>query len=233
MHIRESVLVGGRELSFETGKLAKQAGAAVIVRYGDTMVLMTATASKAAKDIDFLPLTVEYQEKTYAGGKIPGGYFKREGRPTEHEILVSRLIDRPSRPLFNKAWRFDTQVIGTVISYDKENPPDVLAMTGASAALMLSDIPWAGPYAAVRIGRVRDDNGERRFIVNPTFAERAASDLDLVVAASRDAIVMVEGGAHQLPEDIIIDALLLAHKECQPVIDLIEKMQAAVGKPKR
>jgi polyribonucleotide nucleotidyltransferase len=231
MHIKESVQFGGKELSIETGKLAKQADGAVVVRYGDTMVLVTAVANRSARDVDFLPLTVEYTEKTASAGKIPGGYFKREGRPTEQEILTCRLIDRPSRPLFPKGWRFESQVIATVLSYDKENPSDVLAMTGAAAALHLSDIPWAGPYAAIRVGREKE--GDKKFIVNPTFAQREQSDLDMVVAASREAIVMVEGGAGQLPEDTIIDALLFAHSSVQPVLDLIEKMRAAVGKPKR
>ena len=234
MHIKESIQIGGKELSIETGKLAKQAGGSVMVRFGDTMVLVTACASANTREgIDFLPLTAEYNEKTYSAGKIPGGYFKREGRPTEQEILTSRLIDRPSRPLFPKAWRYDTQVIATVVSYDKENPSDVLAMTGAAAALHISEIPWDGPYAAVRIGRTKDEGGERHFIVNPTFAQREESDVDLVVAASRDAIVMVEGGASQLSEDVIIDALLFAHQSAQPILDLIEKIRAAVGKPKR
>jgi polyribonucleotide nucleotidyltransferase len=167
-------------------------------------------------------------EKTSAAGKIPGGYFKREGRMTEVEVLTSRLIDRPSRPLFPKGWRFDSQVIAMVISTDRENASDVLAMTGASCALHISDVPWAGPYAGVRVGRV---GGE--LIVNPTFAQREQSDLDLVVAASRDAIVMVEGSAAEVSEDGIIDALMFAHKSAQPLIDLQDKLRAAVGKPKR
>jgi len=233
MYIKESVNVGGKELSIETGKMAKQADGSVVVRYGDTMVLVTAVANKSARaGVDFMPLTVEYTEKTAAAGKIPGGYFKREGRPTEREILTCRLIDRPSRPLFPKMWRNETQVIGTVLSFDKENPSDVLAMTGAAAALHVSDIPWAGPFAAVRVGRAGAAEGHR-FIVNPTFAESEASDLDLVVAANRDAIVMVEGGAAQLSEDVMIDALLFAHQACQPILDLIEKVRAAAGKEKR
>src|SRR5438552_5553072 len=235
MFVRESVMVGSKELSIETGRMAKQADGSVVVRYGDTMVLVTAVANDVPREgVDFLPLTVDYIEKTAAAGKIPGGYFKREGRPTEKEVLTCRLIDRPSRPLFPKGWRFDTQVIGTVLSFDKENPSDVLAMTGAAAALHLSDIPWAGPYAAVRIGREKvEGDGQRRFIVNPTFAQTEASDLDMVVAASRDAIVMVEGGCNQLQEDVIIDAVLFAHQAVQPVLDLLEKIRAAVGKPKR
>ncbi|MDB4968426.1 MAG: polyribonucleotide nucleotidyltransferase [Myxococcales bacterium] len=233
MYIKESIQIGGRELSIETGKMAKQADGSVVIRYGDTMVLVTAVANKSERaGVDFLPLTVEYVEKTAAAGKIPGGYFKREGRPTEKEVLTCRLIDRPSRPLFPKLWRCETQVIGMVLSYDKENPSDILAMTGASCALHVSDIPWAGPFAAVRVGRSSAAEGHK-FIVNPTFAQSEASDLDLVVAATRDAIVMVEGGAAQLSEDIMIDALLFAHQAAQPLLDLIEKIRAAAGKEKR
>jgi len=229
MFVREGVSFGGKELTIETGRMAKQADGSVVVRYGDTMVLVTAVASSSVRPgIDFMPLTVDYLEKTSAAGKIPGGYFKREGRMTEVEVLTSRLIDRPSRPLFPKGWRFDSQVIAMVVSTDRENPSDVLAMTGASCALHLSDIPWAGPYAGVRVGRV---GGE--LIINPTFAQRATSDLDLIVAASRDAIVMVEGGGAEVSEDAIIDALMFAHKAAQPLIDLQDKLRAAVGKPKR
>jgi polyribonucleotide nucleotidyltransferase len=229
MFVREGVNFGGKELSIETGRMAKQADGAVVVRYGDTMVLVTAVASSSVRPgVDFMPLTVDYLEKTSAAGRIPGGYFKREGRMTEVEVLTSRLIDRPSRPLFPKGWRFDTQVIAMVVSTDRENASDVLAMTGASAALHLSDIPWAGPYAGVRVGRVGG-----KLVVNPTFGERAQSDLDLVVACSRDAIVMVEGSAGEVGEDVIVDALMFAHKEVQPLIDLQEKLKAAVGKTKR
>lgn len=229
MHIKESVFLGGKELSIETGKMAKQADGAVIVRYGDSMVLVTACGAKNAKDgVDFLPLTCEYVEKTYAGGKIPGGYFKREGRPTDAETLVARLMDRPSRPLFPKGYRCDTQVIAFSLSYDRENPTDVLAMTGAAAALHLSDIPWQGPYVGVRVCRV-----DGQFVVNPTFSQRDQSDLELLVAVSRDAIVMVEGGADQVSEEVVVDALFFAHKESQPVLDLLEKLRAAIGKPKR
>ncbi len=229
MYIKESVMLGDKELSIETGKMAKQADGAVIIRYGDSMVLVTAVANKTTRDgLDFLPLTVEYIEKTYGGGKIPGGYFKREGRPTESDILTARLIDRPCRPLFPKGWRFDSQIIAMSISYDKENPTDVLAMTGASAALHISNIPWAGPYVGVRVGRI-----EGQYIVNPTFAQREVSELDVVVAASRDAIVMVEGGADQISEEVLVEALLFAHQSVQPVLDLIEKIRAAVGKEKR
>jgi polyribonucleotide nucleotidyltransferase len=229
MFVREGVSFGGKELVIETGRMAKQADGAVVIRYGDSMVLVTAVAATSVRPgIDFMPLTVDYLERTSAAGKIPGGYFKREGRLTEHEVLTSRLIDRPCRPLFPKGWRFDTQVVAMVVSTDKENPTDVLAMTGASAALHLSDVPWAGPYAGVRVGRV---NGE--FVINPTFAQREQSELDFVVACSRDAIVMVEGAANEVSEDVIIDALMFAHKAAQPLIDLQEKLRAAVGKAKR
>ncbi len=230
MYIKESIQVGGKTFTIETGKMAKQADAAVVVTYGESMVLVTAVANESVREgMDFMPLTVEYVEKTSAAGKIPGGYFKREGRPTEQEVLTCRLIDRPSRPLFPKLWRHETQIIGTVLSYDKENPTDVLAMTGASCALHQSNIPWAGPFAAVRVGRIAG-----AFVVNPTFQDREKSDLDLVVAATRDAILMVEGGANQLGEDLLIDALLFAHQSCQPILDLIEKIRVANGNlPKR
>ena len=228
-YIREGVMVGGKELTMETGRMAKQAGGSVLVRYGDTMVLVAATAShKPREGMDFLPLTAEYLEKTAAAGKIPGGYFKREGRPTEGEILTCRLIDRPCRPLFPKSWRFDTQIIALVLSADKENPSDVLAVTGASAALTISDIHWAGPLACVRVGRV-----DGQLAVFPTLAELADSDMNIVVACSRDAIVMVEGGLRQVPEQVVIDALFFAHREAQPLLDLQEKLRAAAGKAKR
>jgi polyribonucleotide nucleotidyltransferase len=209
--------------------MAKQADGSVVIRQGDTMVLVTAVAASTTRPgVDFMPLTVDYLEKTSAAGRIPGGYFKREGRMTEVEILTSRLIDRPSRPLFPKGWRFDTQVIAMVVSSDRENVSDVLAMTGASCALLISDIPFAGPYAGVRVGRI-----DGQFVVNPTFSDREKSDLDLVVACSRDAIVMVEGGCAEVAEDVIVDALMFAHKEAQPLLDLQEKLRAAIGKPKR
>jgi len=229
MYIKESVEIGGKQLTIETGKMAKQADGAVVVRYGDTMVLVTAQGAKAPREgVDFLPLTVEYTEKTAAAGKIPGGYFKREGRPTESEILTCRLIDRPSRPLYPKSWRSEIQVIATVLSYDKENPSDILAMIGASCAQHVSSLPWQGPFAAVRVGRIN-----HQLVVNPSFQQREQSELDLVVAATRDAIVMVEGGARQLNEDVMIDALLFAHQQCQIVLDLIEKIRAAGGKEKQ
>ncbi len=229
MRVEESIELGGRVLSIETGHMAKQADGSVVIRYGDAMVLTAACSSKSVKEgLDFLPLTVEYNEKTSAAGKIPGGYFKREGRPTEAEVLTCRLIDRPSRPLFPKTWRHDTQLISMVISYDKENPTDILAMNASSAATYISDIPWAGPFGAVRIGRIN-----KEFVTNPTFAQRALSDLDLVVAATEDAILMVEGGAAHLSEEVMIDALLFAHDEAKKVVALIKKLGAQVGKPKR
>jgi polyribonucleotide nucleotidyltransferase len=229
MYIKESVFLGGKELSIETGKMAKQADGAVVIRYGDSMVLVTAVSAKSAREgIDFLPLTCEYVEKTYGGGKIPGGYFKREGRPTDAETLVARLIDRPSRPLFPKGYRFETQLIAFSLSYDRENPTDVLAMTGAAAALHLSDVPWHGPFVGVRVIRI-----DGQFIINPTFQQRDKADLEFVVAVSRDAIVMVEGGADQVSEEAAVDALFFAHREAQPVLDLLEKLRAAIGKPKR
>jgi len=219
----------GRPLIVETGRMAKQAGGSALVRFGETVVLATATAQKSVREgIDFFPLTCDYQEKTFAAGKIPGGFFKREGRPAEKEILTSRLIDRPLRPLFPSGFRCETQVIATVLSHDKENDPDVLSLVGASTALTLSDIPWNGPIAAVRIGRI-----DGRFVLNPTTSQLAGSDMNIVVAGSRDAIVMVEGGARMLPEALILEALFTAHEALQPLITLQEGLRNQVGKPKR
>ncbi|MFO7181560.1 MAG: polyribonucleotide nucleotidyltransferase, partial [Pseudomonadota bacterium] len=228
MFVRESVVVGGRPLTFETGRLAKLAHGSMFVTYGESAVLVTAVSSQERPGIDFFPLTCEYIEKTYAAGKIPGGFFKREGRLRDVEVLASRLIDRPLRPLFPEGYRKDTQIIATVLSSDKENPTDVLAICGASAALSVSDIPWNGPIAGIRVARVDGD-----FVAFPTFDQSARADIDLVVAASRDAIVMVEGGADEALEKDVIDALMFAHREAQPIIDLIERMQKAVGRPKR
>jgi len=226
--VRESVTVNGKPLVLETGRLAKQAHGAVLVTYGESVVLVTAVSGDERPGIDFFPLTCDYVEKTFAAGKIPGGFFKREGRQRDEEILTSRLIDRPCRPLFPEGFKNDTQVIATVLSSDKENPTDVLAMTAASAALHISEIPWGGPLAAVRVARV---DGE--FIAYPTFEQQAKADIDMVVAASKDAIVMVEGGAAEAVESDVIDALMFAHRTAQPILELIEKMRAAVGKPKR
>jgi polyribonucleotide nucleotidyltransferase len=228
MFVRESINVGGRPLTFETGRLAKLAHGAVLVTYGESVVLVTAVSSEERPGLDFFPLTCEYVEKTYAAGKIPGGFFKREGRLRDFEVLASRLMDRPLRPLFPKGFKKDTQVIATVLSADKVNPTDVLAMTGASAALHISDIPWAGPIVGIRVARV---DGE--LVVYPSFEQTAKADIDLTVATSKDAIVMVEGGADEASEAELIDALMFAHREAQPIIALIEKMRAAVGKPKR
>jgi polyribonucleotide nucleotidyltransferase len=227
-YARDSAIVGGKEIIIETGKWAKQAGASVVIRCGETVALVTATGSAQPRDLDFMPLTCEYQEKFYAAGKIPGSFFRREGRTTNEEILVCRMIDRPVRPLFPKGWQIDTQVIANVISFDQENAGDVLAMTGASAALHLSDLVWAGPLAAIRVGRV-----DGQFVANPTFAEREKSDLDIIVSASKDAIVMVEGQMEELSETVVIDALLFAHQSAQPLIELQERMRAAAGKAKR
>lgn len=219
----------GRTLSIETGKMAKQANGAVVVRSGDTMVLVTAVASKSIKDgQDFFPLTVNYQEKAYAGGKIPGGFFKREARPSDAETLTCRLIDRPIRPLFPETFLNDTQIMATVISADKDNDPAILSMIGASAALEVSDIPFYGPIAGIKVGRV---NGE--FIANPTAEELELSDMEIVVAASRDAICMVEGGANILPEDVMLDAIFFGHKAIQPILDAQEELKAKVGVVKR
>lgn len=222
--------VGGKEWVIETGKLAKQANAAVTVRYGETVVLVTATASdQPREEVDFFPLTCDFEERLYAAGKIPGGFFKREGRPGEKAILTSRLMDRPIRPLFPKGFRNDVQVIATTLSADQIHPPDVAAVVGASAALSLSDIPWAGPIGCVRIGLVAG-----QLVVNPTLQQiERESQLDLVVAASEDAIIMVEGGADEVPEDRMLEALELAHRECRKVVAAIRELAAQAGKPKR
>jgi polyribonucleotide nucleotidyltransferase len=221
--------ISGKQLILETGRMAKLADGAVMARYGDTVVLATAVASKVARaGVDFLPLTVDFQEKAYAAGKIPGGFFKREGRPSEREILGSRLIDRPLRPLFPKGFYFDIQVIASVLSADQGNVSDLLAITAASAALTISDIPLKDPVAAVRIGRI-----EGRFVTNPSFAEIEASDLNLVVAGTQDAVMMVEGGAHELSEQTMIDAISLAHAEIKKIIQVILKLRELAGKPKR
>ncbi len=223
------VEVGGRSLSFETGEVARQAGGSVLMRYGDTVVIVTATKEDRVREgIDFLPLSVDYQEMSYAAGRIPGGFFRREiGRPSEKETLTSRLIDRPIRPLFPKKWPFETQVIATVMSVDMENEPDVVALTGASAALHVSSIPFGGPVAAVRVGRV---NGE--FIINPSAGQLAQSDMNIVVAATREAVVMVEGGAEFVPEEDIADAIMFAHQAIVPVINAQDELQKLVANTK-
>jgi polyribonucleotide nucleotidyltransferase len=219
----------GRPLSIEVGRMAKQADGAALVRYGETVVLVTAVAAKDLKlDTDFFPLTVDYQEKTFAAGKIPGGFFKREGRPSEKEILTCRLIDRSIRPLFAEGLRCETQVIATVLSADRENDPDVVAMLGTSIALHVSDIPFNGPLAGVRIGRI-----DGRWVMNPTQSQLEQSDVDIFLSGSRDAIVMVEGGAQVVPEEEILEALFAGHEAIQPLLQIQEEIRREIGKPKR
>lgn len=221
--------LGGRKLVVENGKMAKQANGAVLVRHGDTVVLVTATTSAEPREgVDFFPLTVDYEEKMYAAGKIPGGFIKREGRPSSDAVLCARLIDRPIRPLFPKGYRNDVQVVATVLSVDQDNAPEIAAMIGASCALTLSDIPFMGPIAGVRIGRI--DGG---FVVNPTEAQREISTLNLTVAGSHDAVMMVEAGANELPEEVILDAILFGHKEIQRIVEFQRDMQRTCGKKKR
>jgi polyribonucleotide nucleotidyltransferase len=208
-YLKESIKLGGRDLTVETGRVAKQADGSVVVRYGDTMLLVAAVGAPSPREgIDFFPLTVEYREHNYAAGRIPGNYFRREGRPGEKEVLTCRLIDRPCRPLFNKGYRNETQVIASVVSADQENDPDVIAITGASLALYLSDIPFETPIAGVRVGLI-----EGRYIINPTYDEVRESSLNLIVAGTEEAIVMVEAGAKEVSEEIMVEALMLAHKE--------------------
>ncbi len=208
-YLKESIKLGIKELIVETGKVAKQADGSVIVRYGDTMVLVTAVSARNAKEgLDFFPLTVEYRESTYSAGRIPGNYFRREGRPSEKEVLTCRLIDRPVRPLFPDGYRFETQIVGSVISADTENDPDVITITGASLALYLSDIPFTTPIAGVRIGLV-----DGKYLLNPTYDERRESELNLIVAGTEEAIVMVEAEANEVSEKIMLEAMMLAHKE--------------------
>lgn len=218
----------GRPLTISTGGLAKQADGSVIARYGDTVVLVTAVAEKEERDKDFLPLTVNYQEMSYAAGKFPGGFFKREGRPTTREILTSRLIDRPLRPLFPKGWRYETQVISTVLSADQDNDPGILSLVGASCAVTISDIPFEGPFAGVKVGRI---NGV--LVANPTFPELADSDIDIVVTGTRDAIIMVEGEANFVKGTDLIEAIEFGHKSMMPLIEMQEQLRDKIGKPKR
>jgi polyribonucleotide nucleotidyltransferase len=223
---RKEVMWGGRKLVLETGKIARQADGAVLATYGDTVVLCTAVAQKSPKPgIDFFPLTVNYQEKTFAAGKIPGGFFKREGRPSEKETLVSRLIDRPIRPLFAKGFRNETQVICTVLSHDLENDPDVVAMVGASAALTISGIPFMGPIGGARVGYI-----DGQFKLNPQTDEMTNSDLDMVVAGTQDAVLMVESEAGELTEEVMLGAVMFAHREFQPVIQAIIELAEACAK---
>ena len=229
MAVKHEAEIGGRNLSMEAGKLAEQADGAVLLRYGDTVVLATAVASKDPREgADFFPLTVDYEERMYAAGKIPGGFIKRESRPSEAAILAMRLTDRPIRPLFPKGYYNDVQVVLTVLSTDQENDPDIIALNGASAALSISQIPFMGPVGGVRVGRI---GGE--FVTNPTNSQLDESELDLVVAGTRDAVMMVEAGAKILPEDVMADAIAYGHAELQKSIDLQEKLVASAGKPKK
>ncbi|GBD16627.1 Polyribonucleotide nucleotidyltransferase [bacterium HR26] len=224
-----SIEINGRMLTIETGRVAEQADGAVTVQYGETVVLSTVVGAKEpAEGLDFFPLTVDYEEKMYAAGKIPGGFFRREGRPSEAAILAARLTDRPIRPLFPKGYRNEVQIISTVLSADQENEPDVLSIIGASAALTLSDIPWYGPVGAVRVGEI---DGE--LVINPTSRQLLESRLDLVVAGTADAVVMVEGQANEIPEERLVEAILLAHQEIRRIVELQRELQAVAGKPKR
>jgi len=218
----------GKTLTLETGRVAREAGGAVIVRLGDTMVLATATASELPKEsVDFFPLTVDFEEKLYAAGKIPGGFFKREGRPTEKAILTSRLVDRPIRPLFPENFRNEVQIVVTPLSVDQDNAPDVLGMLGASAALTLSEIPFMGPAGAVRVGKVGD-----KLIINPSTEQMEQSELDIVVAGTKDAVMMVEAGADEVAEEVILEAIELAHRRIKDLIKLQEELAKLAGKPK-
>jgi polyribonucleotide nucleotidyltransferase len=220
---------GGRKLTLETGRVARQADGAVLATYGETTVLATAVAAKSPREgVDFLPLTVDYQEKYYAAGRIPGGYFKREGRPTEKETLVSRLIDRPIRPLFAEGWRCETQVIVTTLSHDLENDPDILAMIASSAALTLSGVPFMGPIGAARVGFINNE-----YVLNPQLDEMAESQLDLVVAGTSDAVLMVESEAKELSEDIMLGAVMFGHRHFQPVIEAIIRLAEKSAKEPR
>jgi DNA polymerase III epsilon subunit family exonuclease len=226
--IKVEAEIGDKPFSFEAGKLAEQADGAVIVRSGDTVVLATAVSSTPREGIDFFPLTVDYEERMYAAGKIPGGFIKRESRPSEAAILAMRLTDRPIRPLFPKGYKNDVQIVLTVLSTDQENDPDILAVNGASAALSVSSIPFLGPVGAVRVGRI-----DGAFVTNPTNSQLDESDLDLVVAGTRDAVMMVEAGAKILPESVMADAIVYGQAELQKSIDLQEKLVANAGKPKK
>jgi polyribonucleotide nucleotidyltransferase len=221
--------VGGKPLVIQAGKVAKQASGSVVVQYGDTVVLVTVVSANYEREVDFLPLSVEYQEKVYAAGRIPGNYFRREiGRPSEKETLTARLIDRPIRPLFPKQYRFETQVIATVLSMDQENDPDMLAMVGASAALEISDIPFAGPIASVRVGRI-----DGQLVANPTISQMVQSDINIIVAGSRTGVVMVEGGGNVVSEADMLAAIFFGHAAIGPIIDIQEQLKAAMGKAKR
>ena len=220
------ISISNKSLSIETGKLAKQADGAVIVRYGDSVVLVTACRAASPREgIDFLPLTVDYREYTYASGRIPGGFFKREGKPAEKEVLTCRIIDRPIRPLFPAGWRYETQIIALVLSADTENDTDVLAITGASAALALSGIPFEKTIAGVRVGLV-----DGKYVVNPTFEQRKQGKLDIVVAGSKDGRVMVEAGAKEVSEEQVVEALNTAHAAIKQIVAAIDDLAREAGR---
>ena len=219
---------GGRTLTIETGKIAKQANGAVLVRYGETAVVVAATGTDTPREgVDFFPLTVDFEEKMYAVGKIPGGFLRREGRPAETAILTSRLIDRPIRPMFPDGYHNDVQIVCTAVSVDPDNAPDIPAMIGASCALSISDIPFEGPIAGVRVGLI-----DGQFIVEPTVEQAKVSELNLAVAGTKDAILMVEAGAKEVSEEVMLDAIWFAHGEIKKLVEFQEKIQAEVGKPK-
>lgn len=228
MYFKKAIIFGGKELSIETGKVAKQADGSVIVRYGDTVVLVTAVGATSGIERGFFPLTVDYREYGYASGRIPGGYFKREGKPTEKEVLTSRLIDRPLRPLFAEGYINETQIIALVMSADTDNDPDVLAITGASTALYISDIPFLNPVAGVRVGLV-----DGRYVINPSYSELRNSKLNLIIAGTEEALVMVEAGAKEVSEAVMVEALLFGHNEIKKLCAFQKEMREAVGKPKR
>src|SRR5246127_1800991 len=222
-------LSGGKTLTFETGKIAKQAHGSAVVRMGDNVVLATAVSNAEPREgIDFFPLTVDYREYTYAGGRIPGGFIKREGRPSEREILTSRMIDRPIRPLFPEGFRCETQVIAFVLSADTENDPDVAAINAASCALTLSDIPFQGPIGAVRVGLV-----DGKFIANPTYTEMRDGLLNIMVVGTAEAILMIESGAKEVKEETVVDAIEFAHVEIKKICAAINELRQKTGKPKR
>src|SRR5437016_12004759 len=228
-YLKESIRVGDRDLTVEIGRVAKQADGSCVIRYGDTMVLCAAVGALTPREgIDFFPLTVEYREAFFAAGRIPGNYFRREGRPNEKEVLTSRLIDRPCRPLFTDGYRNETQVVASVVSADQDNNPDVIAITGASCALYLSDIPFPNPIAGVRIGLI-----DGRYIVNPTYDEVRESRLNLIVAGTEEAINMVEAGAQEVSEEIMVEALMLAHKEINRLCRWQKELYKALDVQKR
>ena len=228
MYLKKTIELGGRELTIETGEVAKQADGSVIIRYGETVLLVSAMMSRKRTHLPFLPLFVDYSEKTYSAGKIPGGYFKREGRLTEKEILGCRMIDRPIRPLFPDGCRNELQIVSMALSIDKENPGEALGLIGASTALTISDIPWAGPVAAVKVGRIDGD-----LVLNPTLSQLEESEIDLTVAVGRNGIVMVEGECDFVAEEVLVEALLFAEEQAVPLLDLQEEMAKELGVTKR